>query len=90
MVVHSISSYGDRPNNYEEVSEYFRAHFIQVQKRKDVAGRTLYVVSIACSLDSSLVKDGFSCYLSFSALHFYASKLIKHGRVYYRSKLVIR
>lgn len=38
-----ISSYGDRPNNYEEVSEYFRAHFIQVQKRKDVAQRTLYV-----------------------------------------------
>ncbi|KAI0784647.1 G-protein alpha subunit [Abortiporus biennis] len=38
-----ISSYGDRPNSYEEVSEYFRAHFIQVQKRKDSAHRSLYV-----------------------------------------------
>ncbi|THH27770.1 hypothetical protein EUX98_g6413 [Antrodiella citrinella] len=38
-----ISSYGDRPNNYEEVSEYFRAHFIQVQKRKDSSNRSLYV-----------------------------------------------
>ncbi|CAL1705989.1 unnamed protein product [Somion occarium] len=37
-----ISSYGDRPNTYDEVSEYFRAHFIQVHKRKDSAHRTLY------------------------------------------------
>ncbi|RPD68331.1 G-protein alpha subunit [Lentinus tigrinus ALCF2SS1-7] len=38
-----ISSYGDRPNNYEEVSEYFRAHFIQVHRRKDVSHRPLYL-----------------------------------------------
>ncbi|KAH9915030.1 G-protein alpha subunit [Epithele typhae] len=38
-----ISSYGDRPNSYEEVSEYFRAHFIQVHKRKDVSHRPLYL-----------------------------------------------
>ncbi|KAH8107632.1 G-protein alpha subunit [Cristinia sonorae] len=38
-----ISSYGDRPNNYEEVSEYFRAHFIQIQKRKDTSNRSLYI-----------------------------------------------
>ncbi|EED85168.1 candidate G-protein alpha subunit [Postia placenta Mad-698-R] len=38
-----ISSYGDRPNTYEEVSEYFRAHFIQAHKRKDVYHRPLYV-----------------------------------------------
>jgi len=37
-----ISSYGDRPNTYEEVSEYFRAHFIQAHKRKDVYHRPLY------------------------------------------------
>ena len=40
----SISSYGDRPNEFEEVSEYFRAHFIQVHKRKDVSHRPLYLV----------------------------------------------
>ncbi|EJF65613.1 G-alpha-domain-containing protein [Dichomitus squalens LYAD-421 SS1] len=38
-----ISSYGDRPNEFEEVSEYFRAHFIQVHKRKDVSHRPLYL-----------------------------------------------
>lgn len=37
-----ISSYGDRPNTYEEVSEYFRAHFIQTHRRKDVSHRVLY------------------------------------------------
>ena len=26
----SITSYGDRRNTYEEVSEYFKAHFVQV------------------------------------------------------------
>ena len=40
----SISSYGDRPNEFEEVSEYFRAHFIQVHRRKDVSHRPLYLV----------------------------------------------
>ncbi|EIW63663.1 G-protein alpha subunit [Trametes versicolor FP-101664 SS1] len=38
-----ISSYGDRPNDYEEVCEYFRAHFIQVHRRKDVSHRPLYL-----------------------------------------------
>ena len=42
----SISSYGDRPNTYEEVSEYFRAHFIQTHRRKDVAHRALYTVHL--------------------------------------------
>ncbi|EKM54839.1 uncharacterized protein PHACADRAFT_258978 [Phanerochaete carnosa HHB-10118-sp] len=37
-----ISSYGDRPNTYDEVSEYFRAHFIQTHRRKDVWHRVLY------------------------------------------------
>ena len=44
---HSISSYGDRPNDFEEVSEYFRAHFIQVHRRKDVSHRPLYLVRLA-------------------------------------------
>ncbi|RDB15608.1 Guanine nucleotide-binding protein alpha-4 subunit [Hypsizygus marmoreus] len=38
-----ITSYGDRPNRYENVSEYFRSHFMQVHKRKDISGRALYV-----------------------------------------------
>ncbi|KAH9892429.1 G-protein alpha subunit [Cubamyces lactineus] len=38
-----ISSYGDRPNDYEEVSEYFRAHFIQVHRRKDISHRPLFL-----------------------------------------------
>lgn len=44
--LYSISSYGDRPNTYEEVSEYFRAHFIQTHRRKDVSHRVLYTVSM--------------------------------------------
>jgi len=38
-----ITSYGDRPNTYEEASEYFRAHFLQVHRRKDVGNRAIYV-----------------------------------------------
>ena len=38
-----ITSYGDRPNNYADVSEYFRAHFIQAHKRNDISRRALYV-----------------------------------------------
>ncbi|KAG6890450.1 hypothetical protein C0992_001644 [Termitomyces sp. T32_za158] len=38
-----ITSYGDRPNVYENVSDYFRSHFMQVHRRKDLAKRSLYV-----------------------------------------------
>ncbi|EPQ56896.1 G-alpha-domain-containing protein [Gloeophyllum trabeum ATCC 11539] len=40
-----ITSFGDRPNTYEEVSEYFRAHFIQAHRREDISQprRPLYV-----------------------------------------------
>ncbi|KIJ67996.1 hypothetical protein HYDPIDRAFT_107560 [Hydnomerulius pinastri MD-312] len=37
-----ITSYGDRPNTYADVSEYFRAHFIQVHRRNDIGRRALY------------------------------------------------
>jgi len=37
-----ITSYGERPNTYEEVSEYFRAHFLQVHRRHDISKRALY------------------------------------------------
>ncbi|KAG6902511.1 hypothetical protein C0995_015703 [Termitomyces sp. Mi166 len=38
-----ITSYGDRPNVYESVSDYFRSHFMQVHRRKDIAKRSLYM-----------------------------------------------
>ncbi|KAG6844841.1 hypothetical protein H0H87_003272 [Tephrocybe sp. NHM501043] len=38
-----ITSYGERPNVYENVSDYFRSHFMQVHRRKDIAKRSLYV-----------------------------------------------
>ncbi|KIJ18490.1 hypothetical protein PAXINDRAFT_167097 [Paxillus involutus ATCC 200175] len=37
-----ITSYGDRSNTYADVSEYFRAHFIQVHRRNDIGRRALY------------------------------------------------
>jgi hypothetical protein len=42
---YSITSYGERENRYEEVAEYFRAHFAQVHKRKGVQKSELYIVS---------------------------------------------
>ncbi|KAF9063181.1 guanine nucleotide binding protein, alpha subunit [Rhodocollybia butyracea] len=38
-----ITSYGNRPNKYDDVASYFRAHFMQVHKRKDVSNRSLYL-----------------------------------------------
>lgn len=37
-----ILSYGDRPNEYEPVVNYFRAHFLQVHKRNNENRRVLY------------------------------------------------
>lgn len=37
-----ITSYGDRPNTFPDVSDYFRAHFIQVHRRNDIGRRVLY------------------------------------------------
>jgi hypothetical protein len=39
----SITSYGERENRFEEVAEYFRAHFAQVHKRKGVQKQELYI-----------------------------------------------
>lgn len=43
---YSITSYGERENRYEEVAEYFRAHFAQVHKRKGVQKQELYIVRL--------------------------------------------
>ncbi|KZW01907.1 guanine nucleotide binding protein, alpha subunit [Exidia glandulosa HHB12029] len=37
-----ITSFGDRPNEYTEVSQYFRAHFLQVHRRNVTGRRVLY------------------------------------------------
>ncbi|KAI0049883.1 G-protein alpha subunit [Auriscalpium vulgare] len=42
LVKKYITSYGERPNRYEEVAEYFRAHFAQVHKRKGLSKQQLY------------------------------------------------
>lgn len=38
----SILSYGDRPNEYESVVQYFRAHFLQVHRKTNENRRVLY------------------------------------------------
>ena len=50
----SITSYGDRPNSYQDVAEYFRAHFLQVHRRNDISKRALYAVSTLASVLTSL------------------------------------
>jgi guanine nucleotide-binding protein subunit alpha len=42
MVKKYITSYGERENRYEDVAEYFRAHFAQIHKRKGVQKQELY------------------------------------------------
>jgi hypothetical protein len=40
--LYSITSYGDRPNDYESVVNYFRAHFLQVHRKNNEKKRVLY------------------------------------------------
>ncbi|KAI9511003.1 G-alpha-domain-containing protein [Russula earlei] len=37
-----ITSYGNRPNDYESVVNYFRAHFLQVHRKNNEKKRVLY------------------------------------------------
>ncbi|KAH7097243.1 guanine nucleotide binding protein, alpha subunit [Auriculariales sp. MPI-PUGE-AT-0066] len=37
-----ITSFGDRPNEFGEVSQYFRAHFLQVHRKNVTGRRVLY------------------------------------------------
>jgi hypothetical protein len=41
-MVYSITSYGDRPNEYDAVVGYFRAHFLQVHRKNNLNKRVLY------------------------------------------------
>lgn len=43
LVKKYITSYGERENRYEDVAEYFRAHFAQVHKRRGVQKQELYI-----------------------------------------------
>ncbi|KAF8519526.1 guanine nucleotide binding protein alpha subunit [Gautieria morchelliformis] len=38
-----ITSFADRSNDYEEVTNYFKAHFAQVHRRSNEAKRVLYI-----------------------------------------------
>ncbi|KAF8953993.1 guanine nucleotide binding protein, alpha subunit [Flammula alnicola] len=38
-----ITSFGSRPNNFETVSDYFRSHFLQAHRKRDVSNRHLYI-----------------------------------------------
>lgn len=38
----SITSFGERSNDYETVVQYFRAHFLQVHRRNNENRRVLY------------------------------------------------
>ncbi|KAG6374373.1 guanine nucleotide binding protein, alpha subunit [Boletus reticuloceps] len=42
LVSKYILSYGDRPNEYESVVQYFRSHFLQVHRRNNENRRVLY------------------------------------------------
>lgn len=58
-----ITSYGDRPNRYEDVSEYFRAHFSQVHKRKGQSRQKLFVhftSMLDVSATQKIIVDGAS------------------------------
>ena len=41
-MVYSITSYGDRPQEFDSVVGYFKAHFTQVHKRNNESKRVLY------------------------------------------------
>lgn len=38
----SITSYGNRPNDFKSVVDYFRAHFLQVHRKNNEKKRVLY------------------------------------------------
>jgi hypothetical protein len=40
--LYSITSFGNRPNDYESVVNYFRAHFLQVHRKNNEKKRVLY------------------------------------------------
>jgi hypothetical protein len=41
-ILRSITSYGNRGNDYETVVNYFRAHFLQVHRKNNEKKRVLY------------------------------------------------
>lgn len=42
LIVNSITSFGERSNDYETVVQYFRAHFLQVHRKNNENRRVLY------------------------------------------------
>ena len=74
----SITSYGERENRYEEVAEYFRAHFAQVHKRKGVQKHELYIVCFNFRVLLFIVTQP-------TAFHVHARKFLKSslGKLYH-------
>lgn len=52
----SITSFGERSNDYETAVQYFRAHFLQVHRRNNENRRVLYThfTSVVVSIGTSL------------------------------------
>lgn len=51
----SITSFGNRPNDFESAANFFRIHFERVGRRA-APNRPLYVVSLGCyQLNSALM-----------------------------------
>lgn len=71
----SITSFGDRPNEYSTVSHYFRAHFTQVFKRNNAdSKRELY-----CHLTSVIVSVAFPCSSACECKGFHAMCMPSHS-----------
>jgi hypothetical protein len=56
-VSQSITSYGNRANDYETVVNYFRAHFLQVHRKNNEKKRVLYshLTNVVVSLRDDLL-----------------------------------
>lgn len=67
----SITSYADRSNVFETAAGYFKSHFLQAHKKKDVSGRVLWMVSCVCIYIYTQVLIAF-----FLALYEYVGELL--------------
>jgi hypothetical protein len=78
-----VTSYGDRPNTFEAAAQYFRGHFVQVQKRRDARKRPLYV-HFSSMLDISdsqrIIVTGASGLLSFRRRSRSCSERLDHEK----------
>ena len=63
LLLQSITSYGDRPNDLETVLQYFRAHFLQAHRKNNEKKRVLYThftSAINTKTTQSIITNGTS------------------------------